>query len=525
MRKLTQDAKLRRTNPMPNRAPDRRPLAPRFCRVCAKGLWVLLLAGTMMLAACGGGSTAQTQATLSGDWQFTMANPPDGSFSGGLQGGFLLQNKGSVKGGAVYSISAPNAGTGGWTVCNNGSATIAGTVTGEAVTLIATAGSETFTLTGTLSFDGSTMGGTYNATAATSGSTTCGTAQTGLQWSASLVPPLTGALTGSFHSTSNTSNLDNQDFPLTGSLSQAANTGASSAAITGTLSFANVISNSSDYPCLSTVAVNGQISGNTVVLELNASGGSNLGQIGASATFPDNSPVTFDSVGSAYILHSASSPAYAVNTITCPTQGANPGDSGNICLALGNATACQEPITLTPAVLTFPAQTVGTTSTAQTIALQNNSSATQSFYFTWSSSSSGSNANFTASDNCAPGGTSSLPSSGNGNGASFPLNSAQSCVITVTFNPQVSGSLTAALTVNGSVSSDNDTAFEVPITGTASGAGAVSAPELNFGAEGRSQEGLPQWLPLTDRGGHSVGTLLSSSNSTFQDEEHHAEIK
>ena len=35
---------------------------------------------------------ADQYLTLSGNWQFTLANPPDGSFLGGLQGGFLLQN-------------------------------------------------------------------------------------------------------------------------------------------------------------------------------------------------------------------------------------------------------------------------------------------------------------------------------------------------------------------------------------------------------------------------------------------------
>ena len=33
--------------------------------------------------------------TLSGNWQFSMAGPGDGSFLGGLQGGFLLQRLGS----------------------------------------------------------------------------------------------------------------------------------------------------------------------------------------------------------------------------------------------------------------------------------------------------------------------------------------------------------------------------------------------------------------------------------------------
>jgi hypothetical protein len=494
--------------------------------VRAKSLWVLLAASTMMLASCGGGASGGSQqlpATLSGNWQFTMANPSDGSFSGGLQGGFLLQNDGAVTGSAGYSILAPDAGS--WTVCNSGSAMIGGTITGETVALTATAGTQTFTLTGTLSFDGSTMGGTYASTAGTAaGGTSCGTAQTGLQWSATLVPPLTGTLTGSFHSTGGTAGLNNQDFPMTAVLSQAANAGASNATVTGTLSFVNPASDSSDYPCLANASVSGTISGNTVVLELNAVGGSSLGQIGASNSFPGNSPVTFDSMGSAYILHSVSSPAYAVDTPACPSQGASPGDSGNLCLALESTTACQEPITLTPAVLTFPAQTVDTASMSQSIILANISSSALSLYLTWSPSLSGGNANFTASDDCVPGRRPSLPRSG-GNSASFALNAAQTCAITVTFTPQESGPLTAALTVNGSVSADNDTAFTVPITGTGVGADAASAPGLGFGAQGRSELGRPQLSPLNSHGGDWAGTVPSSNNRISQDEEHHAEIE
>jgi hypothetical protein len=46
-----------------------------------------LPAGVLLPAA------AQIQLSLSGNWQFTMAPPSDGSFLGGLQGGFLLQER------------------------------------------------------------------------------------------------------------------------------------------------------------------------------------------------------------------------------------------------------------------------------------------------------------------------------------------------------------------------------------------------------------------------------------------------
>src|SRR5215467_567619 len=123
-------------------------------------LFALLLSGISLLSACGGGSGSvnPTGAPLSGNWQFTFT--PNQSFLGGLQGGFLLQNKSSVNGAAVYAISLPATNT----LCNSGSAPITGTISGQNVNLTATAAGQTFTLTGTLSSDGTTITGTYNST-------------------------------------------------------------------------------------------------------------------------------------------------------------------------------------------------------------------------------------------------------------------------------------------------------------------------------------------------------------------------
>ena len=168
-------------------------------RRCATAPRVLLVATTaitiaMMLSACGGGSAStgpQPSGSLSGNWQFTMApqtdgNPHDPTFTGGLLGGFLLQNNSSASGQTVYTVTSSTTG-----VCNSGSAPVAVTISGQNVTLTEVAGTQTFTLTGTLSSDGSTMMGTYTSTAgtATDGSP-CGYAETGLSWSAVSVPPL-----------------------------------------------------------------------------------------------------------------------------------------------------------------------------------------------------------------------------------------------------------------------------------------------------------------------------------------------
>jgi hypothetical protein len=178
-----------------------------------KSVSFLLLASLIVLSACGGSSSSsqsQNSGPLSGNWQFTMTPPSDNSFQGGLQGGFLLQSKSAVSGQIAYSITLPSQPG---IYCNSGSATVTGTVNGQNVTLTALAGSETFNLTGTLSSDGSTIMGDY-----TSDGQGCGNAQTGLKWTATSVPSVSGAVQGSFHSgpQSPSSFLVNQDFPVTG---------------------------------------------------------------------------------------------------------------------------------------------------------------------------------------------------------------------------------------------------------------------------------------------------------------------
>ena len=180
---------------------------------------LFLSAALFALSACGGKSSnndAQNTGTLAGNWQFALATPSDNSFQGGIQGGFLLQNNdGTVTGSVVYAVYLPAQSGGVPTLCNSGSAPVTGSLNGQAVTLTAVADPQTFTLTGTLSTNNLTMMGTYTSTDGKG----CGTAQTGLQWSATSVPPLTGAVQGSFHSVQDPKFRD-QDFAVTGTLTQ-----------------------------------------------------------------------------------------------------------------------------------------------------------------------------------------------------------------------------------------------------------------------------------------------------------------
>jgi hypothetical protein len=491
----------------------RGPFAWFGCRMESNFVLPLLLIAILMLPSCSGNSSNQTQSgQVAGNWQFTMTAPSDNSFLGGLQGGFLLENNNAITGAVVFAIQLPGQAGGLPTLCNSGSAPLSGTISGPNVTLNVIASPQTFTLTGTLSSDGTTMMGTYSSTDGQG----CGTAQTGVQWSASLVPSVTGTVQGNFHGTG--SFTLNEDFPVTGTLVQGPNIGASNATVTGTLTFQN-------YPCLPFATVNGQISGNSLILQVFTSNGLNVGQIGAPVGYTNPSPVSIASSSSGTVLQGTN--GYGVSTSSCP-GGNIPGDTGDVCLAFGNATACTQPITLSPATLTFPSQQVGSAATTQTITLTNsdvsgtpltglslsfNPQSGAPSMFQGPSDFDGL-PNFTEQDNCA-----------NPPGSSFNLNPQQSCTITISFSPQQSCPwlpsvalggeppvdcpypLVASLTVNSPVSADNDTAFAVPVTGIGFSAIFPSTGELDYGAEALGEISTSQTLSFVNQGANPVQIL------------------
>jgi len=488
-----------------------------FGKIAGSCLVIGLLLGLLVLTGCGGGNSSDPPASgqIAGDWQFSMASPADGSFIGGLQGGFLLQQNSTASGSVVYSIAVPQS-QGVPTICNSGTTPVKATVTGQNVSLTAVAGAQLFTLTGTLSKDGSTIMGTYTTTDGKG----CGTAQSGLQWSAVLVQPLTGAVEGSFHSTGG--NSRDQNFQVTGTLTQGPNIGASNATVTGTLTFQN-------YPCLDSASVNGQISGSSVVLHVIATSGLEVGQIGALPGSTNPGPVVFDtsSKTAGYVLHGTN--GYGITTKTCP-GGNTPGDQGNICFALSAlnsqnpSTACTQPVLFTPAALSFPDQEVGSFPTVQTITLTNNDPSGSSLdgmtlKLVSNAGSFGGPSdftglpNFTEHDSCA-----------GSPGATFNLGPQQSCSINISFSPQQScpwlpfpppGSssasalgaaptlcpfpLTASLAVNSPKSVDADTTFSAPVTGYGLSALVPSAAELDFGSEALGETSPAQTLSFTNQ--------------------------
>jgi hypothetical protein len=458
---------------------------------------LVLLVGTLLLSSCGSSSNHNPLLLgpqLSGNWQFTVAPPGDQSFTGGLQGGFLVQDNNSLTGSIAFSVASSTPTT----VCNSGSAAVTGTISGQNVSLTAVAGPQTFTFNGTISLDNSTLAGTYSSTAGTaSDGSPCGTVQSGLTWSAVFVPPLTGVIQGDFHSTGGTAGLRNQDFPVSGVINQALNNG-SSATVTGNLGFASPLTSINNYACITTAKVTGRISGNTVTLQLMGTDGSSLGQIGGILA---GKPVTFDTVRGGSVLHNLAGVGYAVNTPGClGTSLTNPGDSGNICLGVGTS-ACAQPITLTPSAVVFPAQTMGSTAT-QTITLTNNSITTTLTGLALTLTNQPADAaSFTVvGDTCETPGSSF--------GSPFQLLPGLSCTIPVVFNPQASASLSATLSVTSPMSADNDTSFAVPIKGTGTASSELDfASETGSPAQAQSQSFTP--------GAHP--SKQTESNRAFED--------
>jgi hypothetical protein len=246
--------------------------------------------------------------------------------------------------------------------------------------------------------------------------------------------------------------------------------------------------------------------------------------------------VVFDSTSNGYVLHtlpgSASQTlAYVVNTSVCPGGGtvSTPGDTGYICLALNSSGACKEPITLSPAFLTFPAQALGSSAT-QTITLTNNSADASKLSVSFANLSG----NLFEGQSDFTGLPSYVVDSSN---CSTPPAPGASCSIQVTFNPQescpwlpfaqpgnpavsIDGAAPewcplaqqATVTVSGA-SLDPEASFTVIASGLGASAIQASVPELDFSAEDASsgEQSPPQTVTFANTGANSVLILPHST--------------
>jgi hypothetical protein len=273
----------------------------------------------------------------------------------------------------------------------------------------------------------------------------------------------------------------NQQFPVTGLISQAANSGDSSAVVTGTLTFVDPVSLVSVYPCIDMVTVNGSISGDTVTLQLIGSDGSNVGQIGG---IMPSQPVTFDRFHGGNVLHDVAGMGYAFNTPTCPGASlVQAGDFGNICLGVGSSTACSQPITLSPQALVFPPQPPGATY-ASPIYVANNTQSTLSGVTVTlvNTSNAGTSFDLVGPICDVPGDPLALPVPLPQPDSPFDLLAGQTCTFPVSFTSMADIAVNAVLSVTSPASVDSDKVFAVSITGSTSAAANLSAKDIVQGA-------------------------------------------
>jgi hypothetical protein len=147
----------------------------------------------------------------------------------------------------------------------SGVASVSGTVSGTAVTLNADPVGTNVSLTGTVSSTSPPMSGNYTIL-----STGCSGPETAPEvgtWTASLIPPLSGKITGMSVFTSSAGT----DYAVAGQVSQAANTGSSSTPLSGNITVTGY--------CFSTANIVGTISGASVTMNLVNAEGVDIGQV------------------------------------------------------------------------------------------------------------------------------------------------------------------------------------------------------------------------------------------------------
>jgi hypothetical protein len=208
-----------------------------------------------LLTSCGGGSNSQNASPLSGNWQISLQRSETNTIK--MQTGFFLQSGPSLTGQVVLTQTGC-AGVG----------NAVGQVSGLSVSINVSQTGQTVNLTGKSAIDGSNMNGDYSLLA--SG---CGTTQVGT-WTATRVLPLNGNFTGIMASQKTPGVL----LHFSGSVTQGANTGTSTATLSGSMTSTDA------PPCFNNVNLSGLVSGTSVVLNVLAQDGTTLGSYQGTGT-------------------------------------------------------------------------------------------------------------------------------------------------------------------------------------------------------------------------------------------------
>ncbi len=217
----------------------------------------IVLAAALFASSCGSGSKSPASSgSLSGNWLITMTKTDHPTIVH-TQSGSLLQNGDAISGNVLFT-DIPCSGV----------ASVSGTVSGTAVTLNVDPVGTSITLVGTVSSGAPPMSGSYTIL-----STGCVGPESSPEvgsWSASLIPPLSGKITGSFTSSAGVS------YAVTGQVSQAANTGSSSTPLSGNISVAGY--------CFAAANIVGAISGTSVTMNMVSAEGVDIGQANGSVS-------------------------------------------------------------------------------------------------------------------------------------------------------------------------------------------------------------------------------------------------
>jgi hypothetical protein len=282
----------------------------------------------LILAACGGGAhpTSSTSNALSGNWQLVLFQEYPGPKTTLSISGFLAQADDAITG----SVQAPSEGT--KNLCG-GVSPLSGTINGQNVAFSVNEAGTVFSFTGAISSDNQSMSGDYQAQGGA-----CFIQSTTGTWNAFLVPPLNGNFTGTIDSSyvgflqTGVASSTGVPIPVSGSIAQSSNGGASNATLTGTI-------NAVGYPCFATASLTGTISGQNVYMDVFDYNGEQIGTLGVPQASPGiaGTPATVMTTASGMSLVGDGQAGLALGNGAvdpCPPLAgeSNPGDVANVAL-------------------------------------------------------------------------------------------------------------------------------------------------------------------------------------------------